>query len=352
MNARVVIVAAVALAFALLGSGEASGRCAPPPDSGAGGAAAPKVDDAPSPIMADDPKGGELLQQEEPKIQARVERIEKELKGLDRKSLKDDDWAKEWAGVYYEGDGLGTNVTIRLAPKSGIGYLNYGCLGLYGGDHGDIVEAYPDGLKVKLAIGKAGGSYLTERLYFVRWGDQRYLVPDWGLMRIVNNYNEGGFARAAMFGVPRLRKEGEPRHRFDEGAPAGKPTLPPEYAKLLRGGGIKMKVSKVTGSPRKNVTNGVDVEAYTFEFATGSDDGVYVGMEFWYPSDQIASTGRVEIMRVDAKTSTGKFQAFLSAGERVTPPKVGDEISTMRSEIVLPKKEENPPAEAPKKDDR
>jgi len=184
-----------------------------------------KAPQEPPPIMADRKDTGELLRLEEPKIQARIKRIDAEVAALDRAALKDTDWAKEWAGEYYEGDGLGTNVDIHLAPQAGIGFLNYGCLGLYGGDQGDIVEALPDGLRLKLVLGKQHGSFLSERVYFVKWGDERFLVPDWALMRMVNNYNEGSFARSSMYGIPRLRR-GASRGTVRAKPPPANPNCP------------------------------------------------------------------------------------------------------------------------------
>ena len=85
-----------------------------------------------------------------PTVEARRKEIEKELKALDRTKLKADDWAKEWAGTYSTGDGLGMNVRIAVAPKSGITYTWHGCQGLYDANHGEIVEATKDCLTVRV----------------------------------------------------------------------------------------------------------------------------------------------------------------------------------------------------------
>jgi hypothetical protein len=44
----------------------------------------------------------------------------------------------EWAGEYYEGDGLGVNVSLILAPKSGYVFEWHGCLGLYDRNYGAV----------------------------------------------------------------------------------------------------------------------------------------------------------------------------------------------------------------------
>jgi len=274
--------------------------------------------------MADD-MGGDLTA-EEARIKDRKELIEIELKHLDRAGLKDSDWAKEWAGTYYEGDGLGENVSVYLAPKAGIAFLNYGCMGLYGGDHGEIAEVLPDGLRLKLAFGDARNSFLSERIYFVKWADQRYLVPEWLMTKFINDYNQGGYARAEMYGIPRLVTEGQPRRRFR--APDGRPELPAKYAKMLHTKSAILTVTKVTDPTSRNVTGQVNARACTVEFQGGSDQGVYIGQEFRFPKAITTSGGFIRITAVAAATSTGEFTAFYSGGESVRVPAVGETIST------------------------
>src|SRR4051812_843941 len=64
-------------------------------------------------------------------VESLRKQIEVELETLDRATLNQGHWAKEWAGEYCCGDGLGMNVTIAIAPKTGVVYTWYGCLGLY-----------------------------------------------------------------------------------------------------------------------------------------------------------------------------------------------------------------------------
>lgn len=280
----------------------------------------------------------ERLRAEEPKIKERQERIEAELKALDVATLKDADWAKEWAGRYYTGDGLGTNIRVYLAPNGGVSFLNYGCLGLYGGDHGDIEEALPDGLKLKLVFGTPKGSFLSERIYFVRWGKLRFLVPDWQLLQVVNNYNEGGHSQYQMYGIARLQREGEPGAGAfirEEDVPKGLPELPEKYAKLLRQQPIMLKVKQVTASPERHVTGSVFSTTMTIEFDGGADQGVYLGMEFWYRSGQGSST--IRITKVDAGSCTGEMYEVHDRGRATARLKEGDTIKA--GEGVEPKAE-------------
>lgn len=270
-------------------------------------------------------------------IKARAARIEAELETLDRDALPEGHWAREFAGRYYTGDGLGTNAGILIAPQSGAAYLNYGCLGLYGGNHGDIVEVLPDGVRLDLELptDRDISKFLDKRMYFVRWGERRYLVPESEMLRLVNNYNEGGYARRSMFGIPRLQAPGVRTRDWDEPVPAGRPELPAEYAKLLRDEPITLKVTKVTPVRRNAVTGPVSSERCTIEFEGGTKSGVYEGMEFRYPVDSPTTSGVVRITRADADTCTGELRAFLSGKERLQVPDVGETVEGLK-ELVIP----------------
>ncbi len=301
----------------------------------------------------DEAKAEARLREEEPKIMEHIAAITKELETLDRGALREGDWAKEWAGEYYDGDGLGRNFRIVLAPKSGIACANHGCMGFYGGDHGDIVEALPDGLRVKPILGSDNYGMLDARLYFVRWGERRYLVPESSMLTLVNNCNEGGFARDAMYFIPRLHNKNDPFHRH-EAAPAGRPELPTQYAKLLREKPISLKVSKVTPLETRGVTTGVQGFFCTIEFEGGAEQGVYKGLEFWYGKNSLtATTGKVIINRVDGKTCTGELRAFGGKDQTFSSPIVGESVLTDASPVpsveeLTGKKPQTPaPAAAP-----
>lgn len=278
-----------------------------------------------SAIMAD--ALGEQLRDEEPGIKDRIESICAELATLDRAALKDSEWAKEWAGTYYEGDGLGENVSIYLAPKAGIAFLDYGCMGLYGGDHGEIVEALPDGLRLKLVFGDAHDSFLSDRIYFVKWGPRRYLVPDHLMLEFVNNYNQGGYSRSVMFGIPRLRQPGDPVRSFESENPPGQPELPPQFARYLTSKSIALKVSKVSDPASAGVTGDVRCRSCQIEFDGGSDQGVFVGMECRYPKEISSTSGTITITAVTPSTCIGHYQVFYAADDAdIKFPKVGETI--------------------------
>lgn len=265
-------------------------------------------------------------------IKARAARIEAELETLDRDALPEGHWARDFAGRYYAGDGLGTNAGILIAPQSGAAYLNYGCLGLYGGNHGDIVEVLPDGVRLDLELptDRDISKFLDKRMYFVRWGDRRYLVPESEMMRLVNNYNEPEFGRRMMHGIPRLKVEGVHPRDWDEPLPPRRPELPAEYAKLLRDEPILLKVSAVAEGKRPHGILCKCPPETTIDFSTGLNDGVYVGLEFSYPPEIMGGSGVVEITHADEKSSRGRFR-FYGDREKLTLPAVGEIVSNHRS---------------------
>jgi hypothetical protein len=265
----------------------------------------------------------ELMVQEGPRAEERDKRIEGELKEMgDRSTLKEGDWAKEWAGTYYSGDGLGMNAVIRIAPKCGVAYTWHGCLGLYDANYGEIVEAFPDGLRVKLVIPTDLSlyNYMSERLYFVKWGERRYLVPEAQMTTLVNNYNEGGYAREEMYRIPRMVK-GEKWHERSP-APAGRPELPAKYARLLLAEPLTIKVTAAKPHPVRAVTGPVKVMECELDLDAGKDKGLFVGMEIPYGTG-IAS-GKVDVLSVTEHASKGRLMIFFGDEGDPAAIKVGE----------------------------
>ncbi|MBL8694779.1 MAG: hypothetical protein JNJ88_11845 [Planctomycetes bacterium] len=92
-----------------------------------------------------------------------------------------------WAGEYYCGDGLGMNVLISIAPKNGFVYSWHGCAGLYDSASGAIESA--DGNCIRLISHRT--YYPLKELWFVRWGDRRFLIPRQKLPEFCNAVVDG-----------------------------------------------------------------------------------------------------------------------------------------------------------------
>ncbi len=270
-------------------------------------------------------------------VSERSTRIELELQGIQQGAAPESPWAKEWAGTYYTGDHLGMNVSIEIAPKSGVSYRWTGCLGLYDANHGDVVRSFPDGVEVKLAIDERASQnqFMSSRLYFVRWGDQKYLVPKSQMRQLVNNYNEGGFARESMFAVPRMQDAAVRNIGFhEEGCPRGRPVLPAEYSVLLIDKPVVFKITSVASKPVKDLAGSDDLLC-TMELEGGHDRGAFVGMKISY--DGAEGFGDIEFTDVRADSATATVWLFGVGGRSPQPLKVGTEIKLPGADLEITK---------------
>ncbi len=87
-----------------------------------------------------------------------------------------------WAGRYYEGDGLGSNTTIWVAPDSGCLAVYTGCLGLYGANWGKV-EAH--GLRLTLVFER------TPTQFLFRPFDTEFEIAKAGGSRVLNPMGSG-----------------------------------------------------------------------------------------------------------------------------------------------------------------
>jgi len=148
--------------------------------------------------------------------------------------------AHPWAGQYYYGDGLGVNVDLSLAPKSGFAFTWNGCLGLYDLNYGDVVEA---GGKIrfvfKLPNEHKGFEGIASDFLPVIWGDRHYLIATDEVVKFANAINAGFEPRETEWGEFLLR-------RGDATKPAsGYPNLPSEYSEYLLKHPIDAEVSSI-----------------------------------------------------------------------------------------------------------
>lgn len=163
---------------------------------------------------------------------ARERRIQSELGRLDD---------HEWAGSYYEGDGLGTNVRLQVAPEGGAVYTWTGCMGLYDFNHGEIVDVADGRLHLELAMDPALNHGLLQAgllrsdmsadwLWF-DWGKLRFMVPTIQMVSFCNDVN-GGSSEWAEY--PHRAMDGsKPVILPFEKRPAGMPAVPAAYRPFL-----------------------------------------------------------------------------------------------------------------------
>jgi hypothetical protein len=82
-----------------------------------------------------------------------------------------------WAGVYYQGDGLGTNEYVHISPRAGIAYSDQGCVGRAVLHYGTV--SYKNGLiQIDWQVDEEPLSEHPVQEYLtIRWGTRAYLVP-------------------------------------------------------------------------------------------------------------------------------------------------------------------------------
>lgn len=184
--------------------------------------------------------------------------------------------AHPWAGRYYYGDGLGVNVALSLAPKSGFAFTWNGCLGLYDLNYGDVVEV--DGritLVFKYPNDQKRFQGIAPELIPIAWGERHYLVPADEVVRFANAIN-AGFEPSGSKSRRFLLREGDELKEVQ-----GKPSLPSSYSEYLLKQPIKAEISSIEKSRLED-----DTRITTVTLNVGSAQGVKQGMEFYVYSPE------------------------------------------------------------------
>jgi hypothetical protein len=208
-----------------------------------------------------------------------------------------------WAGEYYFGDGLGVNVSISLAPKSGFVFTWVGCLGLYDLNYGKVEEK--DGKIIflpELPNKREGFQGVDTEFYPVLWGERHYLIPMKRMIDFTNDVNSGFISPRSSY---KMFSGLFPLRESDREKPAsGKPNIPAEFMGYLLDKPIKARISEVLESSL------VDDEDYDSKTRTtvvildvGSKNGVKVGMEFrtFKPSRIFEAAEIIEVGETNSK---------------------------------------------------
>lgn len=199
-----------------------------------------------------------------PQVSQRLAAIESELAVTSRRPA--------WAGRYYSGDGLGENVSLHLAPRTGCAVVWEGCLGLYGQNEGEVVA---EGPYVRLVLeqpnepGEFGAFW--DDLVFVPWGERSYLIPRPMLVAFAEDVREGLEPRDDMHGDYPLRLG-------DEALPvSGRPLLPPALAAVWDAPPIRPRVVEIVSHTPPQDSHGYGRSVVRLD--TGSAAGLYLGMK-------------------------------------------------------------------------
>lgn len=237
----------------------------------------------------------------------------------------------DWAGTYYQGDGLGMNVSMVLAPQEGVAARWNGCLGRYGSNHGGIVSESDGGLRFQFKHpNPAGFGGFPDNVLPVRWADRHYLIPKSKLVEFVNAINRGYEPRAQSHGWFLLAQG-------DEHKPvAGLPALPPRYQQLIRTEALTMQVTDV--HPLADLQNEVYCsKQFHVELDRGSGDGLVTGVELAVSMPQYSGDPRVTIISTQAATARAELTMYIGDtcdSWEATAPAPGWQLTTGAFDIA------------------
>jgi hypothetical protein len=206
----------------------------------------------------------------------------------------------EWAGEYYYGDGLGTNVSVQLAPRTGFVFTWYGCMGLYAKNYG-AVESRNGLVVLRPELPNKREAYAGTATEFlpVRWGERHYLIAADQMIDFANQYNAGFEPRASVYGMHLLR-------RGDDQKPAtGKPPLPFEYRGYLLDRPIEAHVTAVGELHKRDEY----ISTATIVLSAGQDAGLKPGMRL-YVVDAEHRGATVRVTRVGNASSEAEASLF------------------------------------------
>ena len=146
------------------------------------------------------------------------------------------------AGSYYQGDGLGANLYLRLSPDGTFAFHWEGCIGTYD-QQCERWSITDDVVRLTVLHKSTDGmpSSLPSPLRVVSWEPRIYLLADDGLLDFVNQINDGSEPRWAAHGQVYLRAE-------DWRQPVtGLPVVPEPVRRYLLAAPLRGTVTAATG---------------------------------------------------------------------------------------------------------
>lgn len=177
-----------------------------------------------------------------------------------------------WAGDYYFGDGLGQNVSLSLAPLSGVAATWQGCVGIYGANKGRVIPQADGSLLLKYEQpNDQKGFGFADHVIPVAWGERMYMISETELPAFASAVNLGDEPREGAHGSFLMRSGDEQRKVH------GLPILPPARQSLIRE--VPLEVGVV--SVNRLQSNDADqfICRYRLELDRGANDGLVAGME-------------------------------------------------------------------------
>lgn len=224
-----------------------------------------------------------------------------------------------WAGEYYFGDGLGVNVSLVIAPKSGYVFEWHGCLGLYDRNYGTV--AWTNG-RVRLSFTfenqSKGFQGIAPELIPVPWGSRHYLVPADEVVEFCNLVNSGQEPRREMHGLVLLRC-GDERKRVPRF-----PKVPEAYREYLLLKPIRAAVIAVGASTARPSVKDWRFTDTLVTLDAGAKQGLRVGMELrvMKPWDVFETVKVIHVGEMRSEAVMAQFK------DQDPGPKIGWRVST------------------------
>jgi len=198
------------------------------------------------------------------------------------------------AGEYYQGDGLGLNMTLVINSTGTFTYHAAGCVRTYA----DIKAR--DFMRNGMLVLTSEGSASETPFLPVRWGDRLYLIDPDGIVGFANAVNAGHEPRMKAQGVFYLRNG-------DWNKPVtGGPRLPAAYREYLLAKPIEAEVL------------GMDDEG-NVELSAGRRQGLLPGMKLLSRGTEDDFFCKLTVVSLRAETARAKGSwecSALQAGDR------------------------------------
>lgn len=223
----------------------------------------------------------------------------------------------EWAGEYYYGDGLGTNVSLIFAPTTGFNFVWHGCLGVYDRNYGSI-SITDKTIKLSPTFPNARKDFqgIDLEFYKVAWGERHYLIAKDQVIEFCNAINAGDEPVAQLPFNRFLMKAGDKAREAK-----GKPNIPAEFNKYLLAKPINANIIQILDS-RVEKDNDFINRFSKVIINAGKEEGVLPGMKFRVTQGYDS----LRVNKVDAHTSEAVLVQIVTSPE--AEPKVNWSVST------------------------
>lgn len=202
-----------------------------------------------------------------------------------------------WAGEYYEGDGLGMNISLLIAPRAGYVYEWRSCTGVDERNYGAVT--FKDGrLRLSFTFDNKHERHtnIPEEFVPVPWGARKYLIPSERMRYFCNRVNDGTEPRRERWGLFLMRREDEKKEV------EGLPDLPAEYQRLLLRKPIETEIIGVTSSTTRVERTNRD---YHVKIRGGKEAGLTPGISFYVTEPIDAANEPLDIRKVGDGFSEG-----------------------------------------------